>query len=253
MVINRVVTGGGKLVVEGYHQSSGRNVGRQPRITVSSSTGARGTASFDGPAWNFVIDHPEAMPAEINAESSFGGVATAPAGAATASLAPATARRSAAFRQHGPSAIGRGQAPASPGGPLMIGINGRLGWSVVSLAIVFAGGAWATRRAAVPGSPGPRPALVSRPQGPPPGGRPAARGTVVHDGIRVELRITPVASPDAPADGPLLEGQDVRVAFAISDTAGGLPLAKVYPSAWAVPRRPDARPTTPRRPPPRKR
>ena len=74
VVINRVVTGGGKLVVEGYHQSSGRNVGRQPRITVSSSTAARGTATFDGPAWNFVVDHPEAMPAEINAESSFGGV-----------------------------------------------------------------------------------------------------------------------------------------------------------------------------------
>ena len=128
----------------------------------------------------------------------------------------------------------------------MIGINGRLGWSVVALAIVFAGGAWATRRAAVPGSPGPRPALVSRLQVPPPGVRPAGRGTVVHDGIRVELQITPVASPDAPADGPLLEGQDVRVAFAISDTAGGLPLAKVYPSAWVVPRRPDARPTTPR-------
>ena len=27
----------------------------------------------------------------------------------------------------------------------------------------------------------------------------------------------------------------MRVAFAITDTAGGLPLAKVYPSAWAVP------------------
>ena len=125
-------------------------------------------------------------------------------------------------------------------------IKGRLGWSVVSLAIVFAGGAWVTRKAAVPSAPGPRPALISRTQGAPPGGRPAARGTAVHEGIRVELRITPVSSPDAPADGPLLEGQDVRVAFAITDTAGGLPLAKVYPSAWAVPRRPDARPTTPR-------
>jgi hypothetical protein len=75
VVVNRVVTSGGKLIVEGSHQSSAENAGKALMITVSSSTGVQGSVPSVGGSWTYVTDHPAVQPAMISVKSSLGGTA----------------------------------------------------------------------------------------------------------------------------------------------------------------------------------
>ena len=68
-------------------------------------------------------------------------------------------------------------------------------------------------------------------------------GAIVQNGIRIECRALPVGSAQS---NVLREGQDVRFEFTVVDTAGGSPLAKLYPSAWLVSRSDGAAPLSPK-------
>jgi YVTN family beta-propeller protein len=128
-------------------------------------------------------------------------------------------------------------------------IRRHLGWFICTVFLVAIVGSVArsTRRSMGPGAPVSRPSLVSMTRSQqPPGGQAAARGKIVRDGIQVELEVTMIATPGAGPAGVLREGQDARIAFTIADTARRTPLAKLYPSAWAVARGDNAPPTSPR-------
>ncbi|HYL79347.1 MAG TPA: cytochrome D1 domain-containing protein [Candidatus Acidoferrum sp.] len=54
---------------------------------------------------------------------------------------------------------------------------------------------------------------------------------VVHEGVAVEASVLP-AGGGQQGSGRLLEGEDARVRFAITDAATGTPMAGLHPSAW---------------------
>jgi YVTN family beta-propeller protein len=61
-----------------------------------------------------------------------------------------------------------------------------------------------------------------------PGPAAAASQKVVKDGIALELSVQPVGG----IGGPLMEGQNARVTFKVSDEATGNPVTGLYPAAW---------------------
>jgi YVTN family beta-propeller protein len=112
----------------------------------------------------------------------------------------------------------------SPAGPVL-----------VVLATVVGVGAWAARRPATPTPNVARPAANHR-------DAPFVVGRVVREGIQVECRLVPLGPEgEGKFPGPPREGSDARFEFAITDTAGGSPLSKSFPSAWMV-ARPDGAP-----------
>jgi YVTN family beta-propeller protein len=113
----------------------------------------------------------------------------------------------------------------------------RPGWLLALLAVLAGAGALAARRAAGPVVTAPRPLLVSKSQSDRSDKEnpDRARNRIIRDGLQVEFEIAPVSRPDSNPARTVREGQDVRIAFRIIDTAGNAPLAKLYPSAWAVP------------------
>jgi YVTN family beta-propeller protein len=113
---------------------------------------------------------------------------------------------------------------------------------LVVLAAVVGVGAWAARRpAARPAAPG-----ATRPPASDRGEPPALiLGRVVREGIQVECRIVPLGREgEGGRPGPPREGRDARFEFAVTDTTGGSPLSKTYPSAWMVARPEGAPPAT---------
>ena len=94
---------------------------------------------------------------------------------------------------------------------------------------IAVGGGWAAWRGAARGASTSVTSTKSREPGPRPVDPSTVLDRVERDGIRVECRLAPVGVP-----GLLREGQDVRIEFRLSDTAGGAPLAKAYPTAWGI-------------------